>query len=105
MYVTDGGLETDLIFNHGVELPEFAAFPLVGTAEGRALLTAYFDGYAEIASAAGVGLVLESATWRANPDWGAKLGFSSLDAVNEDSVAMLLALRERYTVTDVVVSG
>ena len=68
--VTDGGLETDLIFHHGVDLPEFAAYPLVGTDEGRALLRAYYDGYAAIAGAAGAGLRLESPTWRANPDWG-----------------------------------
>ena len=68
--VTDGGMETDLIFHHGVDLPLFAAFPLVDSPEGRSLLTAYYDGYAAIARRAGAGLMLESATWRANPDWG-----------------------------------
>ena len=52
-YVTDGGLETDLIFHHGVDLPEFAAYPLVWTDEGRALLRAYYDGYADVAGAVG----------------------------------------------------
>ena len=105
MYVTDGGMETDLIFNHGAELPEFAAFPLVGSAAGWALLTRYYDGYAAIAVAAGAGLMLESATWRANPDWGARLGHPDLDAVNEAAIVMLHGLRERYAVDDVVVSG
>ena len=73
-YVTDGGLETDLIFHHGVDLPEFAAYPLVWTDEGRALLRSYYDGYADIAGAVGAGLRLESPTWRANPDWAALLG-------------------------------
>src|SRR6188472_4316079 len=72
-YVTDGGLETDLIFHHGVDLPEFAAYPLVWTDEGRALLRSYFDGYADIAAAVGAGLRLEAPTWRANSDWGAAL--------------------------------
>ena len=69
-YVTDGGLETDLIFHHGVDLPEFAAYPLVWSDEGRALLRSYYDGYADIAAAVGAGLRLETPTWRANPDWG-----------------------------------
>jgi homocysteine S-methyltransferase len=73
-YVTDGGIETDLIFNHGVDLPEFAAYPLVRTDEGRALLRTYYEGYLRIAEVAGAGLRLESPTWRANPDWGALLG-------------------------------
>ena len=44
--VTDGGLETDLIFHHGVDLPHFAAFPLLDSDRGRELLAGYYDGYA-----------------------------------------------------------
>jgi len=90
-YVTDGGLETDLIFHHGVELPEFAAFPLVEEPQGRALLAGYYDGYAEIAARAGVGLMLEAPTWRANPDWGERLGYDAagLDRVNQESISLL----------------
>ena len=74
--VTDGGMETDLIFHHGVDLPLFAAFPLVDTPAGRSLLTAYYDQYAAIARRAGAGLMLESATWRASSDWGDRLGYT-----------------------------
>jgi homocysteine S-methyltransferase len=107
--VTDGGLETSLIFHHGVDLPHFAAFPLLADPAGRALLEEYFGGYAAIAAAAGAGLILESATWRANPDWAAKLGYSGerLAEVNRDAIAMLLTLRERYraTVPEIAVGG
>src|SRR6185312_16673687 len=74
--VTDGGMETDLIFHHGVDLPCFAAFPLLESARGRELLAGYYHGYAAIARRAGAGLVLDSPTWRANPDWGGRLGYS-----------------------------
>ncbi|WP_256795318.1 homocysteine S-methyltransferase family protein [Terrabacter sp. Ter38] len=109
--VTDGGLETDLIFNHGVELEEFAAYPLLWDAAGRALLTDYYDGYASIAARAGAGLLLESPTWRANRDWGARLGHSTtdLDRANADAVDLLRSLRRRYAaelgLQDVVVVG
>jgi homocysteine S-methyltransferase len=109
--VTDGGLETDLIFNHGVELEEFAAYPLLGDAAGRELLTGYYDTYASIAARAGAGLLLESPTWRANRDWGARLGHSAadLDRANADAVDLLRSLRRRYAVElglqDVVVVG
>jgi homocysteine S-methyltransferase len=107
--VTDGGMETDLIFHHGVDLPYFAAFPLVETDEGQALLTAYYDGYAAVARRAGAGLMLEAPTWRANPDWGARLGYgpAGLARVNAAAIALLGRLRDRYTgtISDVVIGG
>ncbi len=107
--VTDGGLETDLIFHHGVDLPLFAAFPLIDSPGGRSLLTAYYDEYATIARRAGAGLMLASATWRANPDWGTRLGYSpaGLARVNQAAISMLAELRDSYRdgLTDVVISG
>lgn len=72
--VTDAGLETWLLFQRGVDLPVFAAYPLVDTHDGRALLGEYYRRYAEIAAGVGAGVVLEAPTWRANPDWAATLG-------------------------------
>jgi homocysteine S-methyltransferase len=107
--VTDGGMETDLIFHRGADLPCFAAFPLVETAEGRALLTDYYDGYAAIARRAGAGLMLEAPTWRANPEWGERLGYgpADLDRVNTASITLLAGLRDRYadTIADLALSG
>jgi homocysteine S-methyltransferase len=108
-YVTDGGLETDLIFHRGVDLPEFAAYPLVWTDEGRAHLRAYYDGYADIAGAVGAGLRLESPTWRANPDWAALLGHDvrAVSDANRTAVELLqgMAHEWRDRVPDIVVTG
>ncbi|QIG42905.1 homocysteine S-methyltransferase [Nocardioides anomalus] len=106
-WVTDGGLETDLIFHHGVDLPEFAAFPLVEDEGGRALLTDYYEAYAAIAARAGAGLLLESPTWRANPDWGARLGYDAadLDRVNRAAVALMHERREAHPELEVLVGG
>lgn len=106
-WVTDGGLETDLIFNHGADLPEFAAFPLVRTAEGAALLGRYYAGYAAIAARAGAGLLLETPTWRASPGWGRTLGYdaTALDQVNRDSVALVRAAIDAAGVRQGRVSG
>jgi homocysteine S-methyltransferase len=107
--VTDGGLETELIYQHGVDLPEFAAFPLLHSDSGRSLLTDYYTGYAEIAAAAEAGLLLESPTWRANPDWGEKLGYvgGRLRSANLDAIEFLLGLRAHFadSVDEIVVSG
>jgi homocysteine S-methyltransferase len=108
-FVTDGGMETDLIFHHGVDLPDFAAFPLLDTAGGRELLTRYYDDYAAIARRVGAGLMLETPTWRANPDWGTRLGYTSADLTraNTDAVALLGTLRERYAagIDPILISG
>jgi homocysteine S-methyltransferase len=77
LFVTDGGIETTLIFHHGLDLPEFAAFDLLKDEEGTAQLRLYYAPYALIARERGLGLVLESPTWRANPGWAEKIGFSA----------------------------
>jgi S-methylmethionine-dependent homocysteine/selenocysteine methylase len=109
LFVTDGGLETTLIYHEHVDLPHFAAFPLLDRREGRAVLDRYFERYAGLARAAGVGAVLESATWRANPDWGAKLGYDAraLDAIQRRAIGQLVDIRARYETaqTPIVISG
>ena len=106
-WVTDGGLETDLLFNKGVDLPQFAAFPLVDDAAGRGLLEGYLTEYAAVAAAAGAGLVLETPTWRANPDWAALIGYDAdaLDAVNQRAVELVRAAGARADVKRTLVSG
>ena len=98
IFLTDGGIETTLIFHDGFDLPHFAAFDLLRSEQGRAALTAYYERYLAIARADGLGFVLESPTWRASRDWGAKLGYSADDiaAVNAAAIELMRALRERH---------
>jgi homocysteine S-methyltransferase len=109
MFVTDGGLETDLVFHHGIELPCFAAFPLLEDADSREVLRGYYAEYLDIARQHGAGLVVESASWRANPDWAARLGFSSdqLDAVNRATIELAEEVRAAAAAEGItaVVSG
>ena len=104
VFLTDSGLETDLVFNVGRDLPEFAAFPLLDDEEGRAALTRYFAEHLDIAAGAGRGIVLEAPTWRASSGWGSLLGYSAaaLRRVNEEAVALLVGLRQDATVPVVV---
>jgi S-methylmethionine-dependent homocysteine/selenocysteine methylase len=105
--VTDGGLETDLIYHHGVDLPDFAAFPLVDDEQGRQLLLRYYGEYVDIAQRAGAGLQLETPTWRASGDWGERLGYSAaeLRRLNRDSVALLQELRDQAGIESLLISG
>lgn len=98
LFLTDSGLETILCFRQGIDLPEFAAFPLLETADGRARITDYMETHIRIAVDNGLGFILETPTWRASRDWGAKLGYDAarLAAANRGSVEYMAALRERY---------
>jgi homocysteine S-methyltransferase len=95
LFVTDGGLETELIFHGGLELPCFAAFPLLENPDTRARLRRYYDGYLAIAREHGAGIVIETPTWRANPDWAGQLGYSleRLDAANRNAVSLAEEVR------------
>ena len=90
VFLTDGGIETTLVFLEGHELPYFAAFDLLKSAAGERALRNYFERYIALATANGVGFVLESPTWRASADWGSKLGYSAdaLAAMNRKSIAL-----------------
>ncbi|HEX2560946.1 homocysteine S-methyltransferase family protein [Phenylobacterium sp.] len=109
LFLTDGGLETTLIFHEGVELPHFAAFLLLRTPEGRRQLEAYYERYLDIAARDGTGFILESPTWRASPDWAERLGIPQreLEALNRASIELMQSLRDRCAanVAPIVVSG
>ena len=94
--LSDGGMETTLLFLDGFDLPCFASFPLLEQAEGRAALASYYGSYLDVARRHGTGFVLEACTWRANPAWGARLGYSleDLAEANRRSVAFVEEIRE-----------
>jgi homocysteine S-methyltransferase len=109
LYLTDGGIETTLVFHERIPLPWFAAFDLLRSAEGTEVLRGYFERYARLARSRGLGIVLETPTWRANPDWAAKLGYdpAGLAAANRSAVELLVAVREAQETpeTPIVISG
>ena len=109
IFLTDGGMETTLIFHDGVDLPCFASFTLLDSADGTARVRDYYRRYAAIASRAGLGFVLETPTWRANRDWAAKLGYSParLAEANRKAVDIMAAIRAEFETpaTPYVISG
>ncbi|MET3842187.1 homocysteine S-methyltransferase family protein [Bradyrhizobium sp. OAE829] len=109
IFLTDGGMETTLIFHEGIDLPHFAAFVLLDSEVGRGTLKRYYQAYMAVARDHGVGFVLDSPTWRANPDWGAKLGYdaAALRAINIRGIGLLEELRAEWEkpMTPCVVSG
>lgn len=109
LFLTDGGLETTLIFHEGLELPEFASFHLLRDKAGERHLRRYFERYIQIAEEAGTGFVLESVTWRSSRDWGERLGYSeaALTDANRRAMAMLDEIRaaHEHRTGTMVISG
>src|SRR5690606_2559652 len=109
LFMTDGGLETTLIFHEHLELPLFSAIDLLRTEAGTQVLYQYYCKFAELARQRKLGLLLESASWRASPDWGQKLGYdqATLAALNRRSIEVMVRVRNQYetTASPMVISG
>ena len=108
-FVTDGGLETVLVFQKHVDLPLFAAFPLLDQEQGIATLREYYQPYVALALRNRTGLILDTATWRASHGWGVQLGYSAEDVrrLNQRNVELLLELRAQFASDDspMVING
>lgn len=98
LYLTDGGLETTLIFHHGVKLNHFAAFELLKNEAGKQALRKYYQPYLQLAARYGTGFILETPTWRASPDWATKLGYSreEIEAINKQAVDFVKVVANEF---------
>ena len=109
LFLTDGGLETTLVFHDGMDLPYFAAFDLLKDEAGTARLREYYQQYIDLAIEYSMGFILESVTWRASADWGEKMGYSddALSRVNQRAITLLHELREQSqtNTTPMIISG
>jgi S-methylmethionine-dependent homocysteine/selenocysteine methylase len=108
VFLTDGGIETTLIFHQGIDLPLFAAFDLLKDDEGTETLRRYYEPYAALAGERGLGFVLESPTWRASPRWAREIGYDGeeLDALNRKAIALMEEIRDAHAgEAPMVISG
>ena len=109
VFLSDGGLETILIFHDGFDLPYGEAFTLLDSEKGMRRLRDYYRQYATMAARAGVGFILESPTWRANRDWGARVGYdaAALADINRRAIDLMVEIRQEFETekTPMVISG
>ena len=100
------GMETDLIFNQGVDLPGFASYPLLETVKGREILRGYCSDLVGLAREVGAGVVLESPTWVANRDRGAEIGYDPerLHQLNRAGIDLIREVRDDNADVETVLS-
>lgn len=109
LYLTDGGLETTLIFHKGIELNLFSSFELLNDERGRQVLAECYRPYLDLAVNYNYSFVFETPTWRANPDWGYKLGYSAeeLNAINRNAIKWARSVIREHPIDSeqVIISG
>ena len=108
--MTDGGMETEFIYKKGIDLPHFAALTLLKNEDTRQMVEDYFTQYFDIAKLYNSGFILGGFTWRANTDWGHKLGYESaeeIDGLVKDIIDFLDELRTKYETDEfpIILSG
>ena len=99
LFLMDAGLETDLIFNHGIDIPEFAAHTLLPDPKARESLETYFRGFLALANDTDSGFILDSQTWKAHMHWAQDLGASEDDLrqANHEAIAFIAELRDEFS--------
>jgi len=103
--LTDGGIETRLIYEFGLPLPDFASFLALFSDEGRVALTAIYRGYMQIALDHDLPMQVGTPTWRAHAEGLARQGFAGAEAiaqVNGEAVDFLMGLRRMLGAEDKV---
>lgn len=108
-FLTDGGLETTIVYKEKIDLPCFAAITLLSTTQGTELLRRLYIKYVDVALSHNAGIVLEARVWRGAPIWAQPLGLTSAEliALNVKAVELLLDLRQQVETqsTPIVISG
>ena len=99
LFLNDAGLETDIIFNKGVEIREFAAHTLLADPAGRGVLATYFREMLKLAKTIGAGFVLDCPTWKAHMHWANDLKATEAEIrqANFDAVSFARCLSYRIS--------
>lgn len=108
MFVTDAGFETSMLFHKGFDMPHFAFFPMLRTVDGREAMKEYIAPFMETARQSNAGFIIDTNTWRANPDWAELLGYDRKDlaAINREAVDFARELQGEFGVgLNVLING
>jgi len=92
-FLTEGGTETEMMYRHGFELPEFCMLPLLDNPQAVSAMRGMFCQQLDVAAEFGLSFLLTGLDYRASPDWGAKLGYSP-SALADANIAAIEFLRD-----------
>ncbi len=84
LILTDGAIETRVVYEFHRDLNEFEVFTLLGDEQGRAILREIYASYAAIAKRFDLPMQLGTPTWRASRNWT-----NDVAGVNAHAAALL----------------
>jgi len=98
LFLTEGGIETEIIYKHGFELPEFAMFTLLENPRAVGVMRDMFRRQLDVAAEFAMSVLLTGLDYRASPDWGARLGYSQhgLAEINIRAIEFLREIASEY---------
>eukprot|EP00756_Hemistasia_phaeocysticola_P020601 Hpha_TRINITY_DN15726_c2_g3::TRINITY_DN15726_c2_g3_i1::g.40246::m.40246 len=111
VFLTDSGIETVLLFERGIDLPEFAAFITLESEEHTKALKEYYQAHIDLCKRHGhKNLVLDSCTWRASQRWADKISKEKyppqrMAELNKQAVQVLHDLRTATSDLRILISG
>jgi S-methylmethionine-dependent homocysteine/selenocysteine methylase len=98
--LTDGGIETRIIYEFKHAIGDFESFELLENESGRNILRQIYQSYADVAVRYGLPIQLGTPTWRASRKWT-----SEFIRVNAEAVELLREVTYRAARTRIILAG
>ncbi len=97
-FITEGGIETEIMYKWGFEMPHFAMFPLLDNPQAAAAIKGMYRRYLDVVAKYKQSALIGGFDYRASPDWGNLLGYSAsaLRDANLQSIQFLRDVAEEY---------
>lgn len=109
LFLTEGGIETEILYKWGFELPQFAMYPLLDKPDAMSAIRGMYRRYLDVVAAHGLSALMGGLDYRASPDWGELLGYSpaGLAEANHRSIAFLRKLAGEYAgdIPEILIQG
>lgn len=97
-YLSEGGTETEIMYGHGFDFPEFAMFTLLDQPAAMARVREMYERYLDTAARHGFAVLMGGLDYRASTGWAARVGCSGdqLRDVQMRCIDFLRTMAEPY---------
>ena len=98
--LTDGGIETRIIYEFKRSIGDFEACKLLADEAGRDILRRIYQSYAQVAVRYGLPIQLGTPTWRASRKWT-----KDVEGVNAAAVELLRTIMQQFAEARIILAG
>jgi len=98
--LTDGGIETRIIYEFKRAIGDFEAYRLLADEDGRDILRRIYQSYVDVAARHGLPIQIGTPTWRASRRW-----VKNVQGVNAAAVDLLRSIRRQFLDVQISLGG